>query len=67
MLASILIPMVANPLLLVLVPLLVAGVYIVKYCLETSRQLKRLESIMACHGYMSKHVTGMTQLSFSAQ
>ena len=59
MLASILIPMV--------VPLLVAGVYIVKYCLETSRQLKRLESIMACHGYMSKHVTGMTQLSFSAQ
>ena len=55
-LASILIPMV--------VPLLVAGVYIVKYCLETSRQLKWLESIMACHDYMSKHVTGTTHVVF---
>lgn len=55
-LASILIPMV--------VPLLVAGVCIVKYCLETSRQLKWLESIMACHDYMSKHVTGTTHVVF---
>ena len=55
-LASILIPMVF--------PLLVAGVYIVKYCLETSRQLKWLESMMACHDYMSKHVTGTTHVFF---
>ncbi|XP_078348711.1 ATP-binding cassette sub-family C member 4-like [Oculina patagonica] len=54
--ASLLIPSVSNPwLLLVVVPMIVVVVYISKYYLKTSRELKRLESI--CRSPVFSHIS----------
>ena len=70
MLASILIPTVANPwLLFVFVPLLAAGVYIVRYFLATSRQLKRLESISRSpvYSHFSETLNGLETIRTSGR
>ena len=54
--ASILVPVVTNPwLVLVVVPTTVAVVYISKYYLKTARELKRLESI--CRSPVFSHLS----------
>ena len=56
LIASVLVPVVTNPwLLLVAVPTTVAVVYISKYYLKTARELKRLESI--CRSPVFSHLS----------
>ena len=55
-LTTVLLPTVANPwLLVVLVPMTVVFTYILKYYLNTSRELKRLESI--CRSPVFSHIS----------
>ncbi|KAL9985334.1 hypothetical protein ACROYT_G007724 [Oculina patagonica] len=54
--ASIIVPTVANPwLLVVIAPLIVFAVWISKYFLKTSRELKRLESV--CRSPVFSHIS----------
>ena len=61
-LTTVLLPTVANPwLLVVLVPMTVVFTYILRYYLNTSRELKRLESIcrIPVFSHISETVTGL--------